>query len=233
LKVRSPTFGPIHAIVPVNVLRKSKARLSPILSARERAQLTVAMLADVLYALRKVRRIRSVTVVSADKDAGKIAMRFGANFLWEGNRRGLNKGVRLAIRNSERRGASAVLVIHADLPLLTPREIQRFLVKSRGYPMALAPSKDGRGTNALLLHPPQVIAPVFGKDSFRRHLSLSSQRGISRRVLRFRGISFDMDEPRDLVELMQRPGRNETGRFLSSLRNRGLKLAERHLAYVS
>lgn len=233
MKVPSPALGPIHAIVPVNVFRKSKARLSSILSGRDRAQLTVAMLGDVLSALREVRKIRSVTVVSADKGARKIAMRFGAKFLWEGKRRGLNKGVRLAIRNSERRGASAVLVIHADLPLLTPREIQRFIVESRGYPMALTPSKDGGGTNALLLHPPHVIPPAFGKDSFRRYLSLARQRGVPRRVLRFRGISFDLDEPGDLVELMQHPGRNETGRFLSTLRNRGLKLAERHLAYAS
>lgn len=230
MKVPSHTFGPIHAIVPVNVLRKSKVRLSPILSARERAQLTVAMLADVLSTLRKVRRIRSVTVVSADKDTRKIAMRFGANFLWEGKRRGLNKGVRLAIRNAERKGAPAVLVIHADLPLLTPREIQRFLVESRGYPIALTPSKDGRGTNALLLHPPEVIPPVFGKNSFRKHLSLAGQRGIPHKILRLRGISFDMDEPRDVLKLMDHPARNETGRFLRTLRNHGPKLADRHFA---
>lgn len=228
MKIRSPHLGSIHAVVPVNVLRKSKARLSRILSGRDREQLTVTMLADVLSALRNVRRIRSVTVVSADKDVRKIALRFGANFLCEGKRRGLNKGVRLAIRNSERRGASAVLVIHADLPLLTSLEIHRFLVESRGYQMALTPSRDGRGTNALLLRPPQVIPPVFGKDSFRRHLWVASRRGISRKVLRLRGISFDMDEPRDLFTLMRHPGRNETGLFLRTLRTHGL--LEKHFA---
>ncbi len=222
MKTRSRSLGSIHAIVPVKVFRKSKFRLSPILSAQDRVQLTIAMLTDVLSALGRVPRIRSVTVVSADKGARKIAMRCGANFLWEGKRRGLNKGVRLAITNSERIGASAVLVMHADLPLITSREIHKFLMESRRYSMAITPSKDGRGTNALFLRPPQAILPVFGKNSFRRHLSSARWKGIPRKVLRFRGISFDVDVPRDLVELMRYPRRNKTGQFLSILRNRDL-----------
>jgi 2-phospho-L-lactate guanylyltransferase len=186
----------------------------------EREQLTVAMLKDVLSVLRKSRQVGSVTVVSADKNARSISRRFGANFLWEGKRRGLNKGLKLAISDSERRGASSVLVIHSDLPLLKPREIDEFLEESQGYSVSLTPSKDGAGTNALLMRPPRVIRPVFGRDSFRRHLSLAMKRNARSRVLRFRGISFDVDKPRDLVNLMRRPLRNETGKFLRTLRKR-------------
>jgi 2-phospho-L-lactate guanylyltransferase len=186
----------------------------------EREQLTVAMLKDVLSVLRKSRQVGSVTVVSADKNARSISRRFGANFLWEGKRRGLNKGLKLAISNSERRGASSVLVIHSDLPLLKPREIDEFLEQSQGYSVSLTPSKDGTGTNALLMRPPRVIRPVFGRDSFRKHLSLAMKRNARSRVLRFRGISFDVDKPRDLVNLMRRPLRNETGKFLRTLRKR-------------
>jgi 2-phospho-L-lactate guanylyltransferase len=186
----------------------------------EREQLTVAMLKDVLFVLRRSRQVRSVTVVSADKNARSISRRFGADFLWEGKRRGLNKGLKLAISDSERRGASSVLVIHSDLPLLKPREIDEFLEQSQGYSVSLTPSKDGTGTNALLMRPPRVIRPVFGRDSFRRHLSLAMKRNARSRVLRFRGISFDVDTPRDLIDLMRRPLRNETGRFLRTLRKR-------------
>lgn len=186
----------------------------------EREQLTVAMLKDVLFVLRRSRQVRSVTVVSADKNARSISRRFGADFLWEGKRRGLNKGLKLAISNSERRGASSVLVIHSDLPLLKPREIDEFLEQSQGFSVSLTPSKDGSGTNALLMRPPRVIRPVFGRDSFRRHLSLAMKKNARSRILRFRGISFDVDKPRDLVDLMRRPLRNETGRFLRTLRKR-------------
>jgi 2-phospho-L-lactate guanylyltransferase len=184
------------------------------------------MLADVLSTLRKSRNISSATVVSADKNAMRIVRRFGAHFVWEGRRRGLNKGLRLAIRKSEQRGCSGVLVIHADLPLLTPKEIERFLSRARGYPVALNPSKDGSGTNALLLKPPQVIQPTFGKGSFRKHVSLTNQKKVRYRVMRFRGISFDVDEPIDLRKLMHQRIQNETGRFLLAIRRRNHESTE-------
>jgi 2-phospho-L-lactate guanylyltransferase len=220
LKTRSHQVGRVHAVVPLNVLRKSKARLSPILRPAEREQLSVAMLKDVLTALRRARRIQSVTVVSADKGVRRICKRLGASFLWEGRRRGLNSGVKLAVRHAQRRGASSVLVIHSDLPLLKPLEVDMFLKRSEGCSVALTPSKDRDGTNALLMSPPQVIRPVFGKDSFRKHLSLAKQRKARSRVLLFNGIGFDVDTPMDLVELMRQPLRNETGRVLRAYRKR-------------
>ena len=221
MKTRSKQEGRVHAIVPLNVLKKSKARLSPLLTPAERERLSVAMLKDVLSALRRTKRIHSVTVVSADKGARRICKRLGASFLWEGRRRGLNRGVKLAVRHAQREGATSVLVIHSDLPLLKPLEVDEFLKRSVGCSVALTPSKNRDGTNALLMSPPQVIRPVFGKDSFRKHLSLARQRKARSRVLLFNGIGFDVDTPRDLVGLMRRPLRNETGRVLKAFRKRG------------
>jgi 2-phospho-L-lactate guanylyltransferase len=213
-----PSYGSVDAIVPVNVLSKSKARLSPVFRPAERRELSIAMLRDVLAALRSARNVRRVTVVSADKDVREIARRFGAAFLWEGRRRGLNKGVRLAIRNSERKGALAVLVIHADLPLVKPLEIDRFVEQSQGHSVALIPSKDGSGTNALLMNPPDAIRPVFGHRSLKRHLRLAKQRGAASKVLASRGISFDIDKPQDLIQLARKHPRNSTGRFLTEFK---------------
>lgn len=221
MRAESPNdFGPIHAIVPLNVPKKSKARLSSLLRPMERAQLTIAMLSDVLSALRGSHRVTSTTVVSADRGVQRIARTLGANFVWEGKRRGLNKGLRMAICKSQRRGATAALVVHADLPLLTSREVDRFLAVSRGYSVALASSKDGTGTNALLLKPPGVIRPAFGRGSFSRHLRLAEQKKLRCKVVKLRGISFDVDLPRDLQEFMRRPVQNATFRFLSTLRVR-------------
>lgn len=206
----------VHAIVPLNVLKKSKARLSRHLNAVQREQLTVAMLKDVLSALRETRRVHSVLVVTADKTAREITKNFGATFLWEGKRRGLNKGVSLALKKVQSEGAKAVLVLHCDLPFLKSREIDKFLNQAEGHAIAITPSKDGSGTNALFLKPPQAIRPVFGKNSFRRHLALAKKRGLPYKVMRFRGMSFDIDNPRDLAQLMRRPPRNESGRFLKT-----------------
>jgi 2-phospho-L-lactate/phosphoenolpyruvate guanylyltransferase len=208
----------VDAVVPVNVLRKSKTRLAPILTPAERERLSVSMLKDVLSALKRARRVRSTTIVSADRQVSAIARQFRARFLWEGKRKGLNKGVKLAVTKAEKGGASAVLVVHSDLPLLKPIEIDAFLEKSHAYSVALTPSKDG-GTNALLLRPARVIKPVFGKYSFQKHLRATKRKKARHKVLEISGIRFDVDEPKDVIQLMHQPLRNETGRFLKSLKN--------------
>jgi 2-phospho-L-lactate guanylyltransferase len=175
------------------------------------------MLLDVLRALRKVRRINRIAVVSADFSVRRIARPLGAHFLWEGRSRGLNKGVQLALHDALRRNASAALILPADIPLITPREIRRFLSFSDGYPISLTPSKDGAGTNALLLRPPGIVRPAFGKNSFRRHQSIAHRKGLRPRVVKLRGIALDVDEPSDLTLLKRRSLRNETGRFLKSI----------------
>jgi 2-phospho-L-lactate/phosphoenolpyruvate guanylyltransferase len=217
LKEHRQELTKVHAIVPVNVLKLSKARLTPVLSPAERAQFSIAMLADTLEALRKAKKFDRVTVVSADYAVRRIARSHDASWLWEGRRRGLNKAVRLAIQESKHKGASAALIIHADIPLITSREIIDFLDHAIGYSVALTPSKDGTGTNALLMHPAGVMRPIFGRDSFQRHLALADRQGLSRRVIRTRGISFDVDEPEDLRRLMHHDIRNETGRFLREM----------------
>ena len=209
----------VIAIVPVNILAMSKARLAPSLNAALRRRLSTAMLADVLTAMRKVRTIRRITVVSADRSVARLAHVMAAHFLWEGERRGLNKGLRLALLDASRRKASAALILPADIPLVTPREISRFLRLSDGRSIAITPSKDGAGTNALLLRPPRMIKPSFGENSFRRHTAAAKQKGLTPKVIKLRGISLDVDEPRDLARLRGAPPRSETGRLVRSVDN--------------
>jgi len=217
LKAHRSETGALYAIVPVNTLNASKARLAASLDVADRRRLSTAMLLDVLWALRRVRRIHRITVVSADLSVRRIARLMGVHFLWEGRRRGLNKGVRLAMREALQRKASAALILPSDLPLITPWDINRFLTLSDSYPISLTPSKDGGGTNAMLLRPPGLIQPAFGKGSFRRHLSIARKKGFQPRVVKLRGIALDVDDPSDLRLLRKLSMRNHTGSFVRSL----------------
>jgi 2-phospho-L-lactate guanylyltransferase len=205
------------AIVPVNVLKLAKNRLAPALNAADRSKLSTVMLTDVLRAIRKVKKIHRIIVVSADRSVERIARSIGAQFLWEGKRRGLNKGLRLALRDASRRKASAALILPSDIPLITPHEISRFLSLSYGCLIALTPSKDGGGTNALLLRPPGIIRPSYGRNSFRRHMVAARRKGFSPKVIRSSVISVDIDEPSDLSRFRRLSLRNETGRLLRSI----------------
>lgn len=206
-------MGPVRAIVPLKAIEKSKTRLSS-LSPVDRAKLTLAMLTNVLVALSGARGISDVTVVSGDRSASRIARRHGAAFLWEGKRLGLNEALKLAIAQLEEGVTGAAMIIHADLPLLTSQDIESFVARSRDCDVAMVPCKNGTGTNALLLRPPDAIPPVFGRGSYKMHLSLARKAGFRWKVLRIRGIQFDIDDRRDLQHFMRHNGRNHGFQFL-------------------
>lgn len=203
----------VHAIVPLKLIKKSKTRLSAI-SSQQRAKLTVAMLSNVLAALSTSRRITDITVVSSDRRAARIAHRYHASFLWEGKRHGLNRALKVAIRKLGEETGGTAIIVHADLPLLTPKDIDDLVTRSQGSQIAIVPCKNGTGTNALLLKPPDVIPPVFGNGSFKAHLSLARKTRLRCKVLRIWGIQFDIDDPRDLREFMRYNGLGEGFRFL-------------------
>ena len=198
--MKSAIIRQVHVYVPLNVPAKSKTRLSRRLNRKQRASLTIAMLVNVLSALREARTVASVTVVCADRSIKPIVQQYGARFLWEGRRRGLNRALNFALRDSPR--DSPILIIHADLPLLTSKEVDDLIIGAQNYPLSFVPSKDKTGTNAILMRSPNIIRFAFGEDSFRKHLSLAKKRKTSYKVLRINGVAFDIDEERDLEELM-------------------------------
>ena len=211
----SPRQG-VHVIDPVKVLSKSKIRLSPILDSKGRADLTVAMLKDVLFALSNARRVESVTVVSAARKLRRVADQFRSEFIWEGRRRGLNRALMLAIKHVVKRGRSAILVIHADLPFVTGREVDEFLARSSRYEVAFNPSKDEDGTNALFLQSAEMIKPAFGKNSYEKYVALARTKGLRYKVVKLNRIGSDIDEPKDFLQLMSHHGGRNTGLFMQS-----------------
>ena len=205
--MKSTINSHIHAIVPLKIPSKSKTRLSHRLTRDQRSSLTIAMLVKVLTALRGARTVSSVTVVCADRRVRSITEKCGATFLWEGHRHGLNRALNFALKNLP--NDSAVLIIHADLPFLTAKEVDQIVNGAADHSIALVPSKDKTGTNAILMQLPGLIKLAFGKDSFRKHLNLTKKKRVSCSVLRIEGVAFDVDEEDDLDELLRRSGIKE------------------------
>ena len=80
----------------------------------------------------------------------------------------------------------------------------------------MAPDHTGHGTNALLLAPPQLIAPRFGPESFRTHLRAAHAAGTTPQIVRSPGLEYDIDEPADLQRLLG--GERAGYAFLSTTR---------------
>jgi 2-phospho-L-lactate/phosphoenolpyruvate guanylyltransferase len=62
----------------------------------------------------------------------------------------------------------------------------------------IVPDRHGTGTNALLLSPPQVIAPAFGPGSRERHERLAAEAGVRCVVDEVRSLVLDVDTAEDL-----------------------------------
>ena len=106
-------------------------------------------------------------------------------------------------------GARSLLVLPGDLPLLSVEALDELLmaadaglVAAAGGPLvAIVPSDAGGGTNALLLRPPDVIAPAFGPGSFEAHLRAAAAAGAAVQVVSDPSLGFDLDTPDDLERL--------------------------------
>jgi 2-phospho-L-lactate/phosphoenolpyruvate guanylyltransferase len=193
---------PTYAIVPVKALALAKRRLAPVLPDEVRRRLVLAMLEDVLTAIAGVREIEGVVVVTPDAGAARVAADRGATILPEPAGGGLNAAVESAIAYAMSRGLPRVVVLPADIPLATPQELASLIASRPSTPgVTLAPSHDGNGTNALLLAPPDDIAPCYGPGSYLQHMSQAMARHIDVNVLHLAGVGRDIDEPRDLSAL--------------------------------
>lgn len=214
------SFGRTCAIVPVKTLDRAKRRLSSVLPDAGRQQLMLTMLGDVLTALAGVEEIDGVVVVTPDARVVALAQQRGATVVPEPGAEELNAAIASGIAYASSRGARQVLVLPADVPLITPVEL-RSLIRSRGAQpgVTLAPSQDGNGTNGLLVSPPNAIAPCYGPGSYLQHLSQAMARRVDVNVVHLEGLGRDIDEPGDLTWLLAHAGAGGRYAFL-----------ERHMA---
>ncbi len=194
----------LFAVVPVKDLGSAKSRLSPALDSVERVDLTLHMLDHVLSTLRKAC-VENVCVVSPNSAVLDTARERGASPLSQESQ-GLNPALEEARLWAIRQGASTLLVLPADLPLLTAPDILALL--EEGKPgVGISPDKARTGTNALLLQPPDVLPFAFGPGSFEAHLRLARERGLDVSVHDLPNLAFDLDTAEDLERVESLGGR--------------------------
>jgi 2-phospho-L-lactate guanylyltransferase len=190
------------AIVPVKRLAAAKSRLAPVLTLRQRRELVCALLAHSLIQLKGIKGLRGKIVVGRDRAVQRIAVNHGALFVPEGAHDGLNRALARAVKAAVRRGADAVLIIPADLPLLKKEDIVSALKRTGKPPLLrIAPDRTGSGTNLLLVAPPGLIRFAFGDRSYPRHVAAARRAGARVSEVRRISLAEDLDCPEDLLEL--------------------------------
>jgi 2-phospho-L-lactate/phosphoenolpyruvate guanylyltransferase len=194
------------AILPVKRFAQAKRRLETMLAGPSRRALAEAMFSDVLTALRRVQALDGVLVVTADNTARQIAEGDGLLTLPDLAESGQDQAVARGIAYAREMGAAQVLCVAGDCPLLDPAEVDTLLGRPRAADRyaVVVPDRHGTGTNALLLCPPDAIAPRFGPDSLARHCRLVEEAGLAVEVAELDSLALDVDTPEDLVALQER-----------------------------
>lgn len=195
----------LWAIVPVKPLRRGKSRLSQLLTVNQRAALNRAFLTHTLEVLRNTEGIEQILVVSRDPAALSLARKMGARTLQEKGDSQLNLALRRAAVLLQSYRVSTMLVLPADLPLLTVEDVREIIQRAEGNRpvVVLAPDRHREGTNALLTSPLGVVAFRYGPGSFARHLEAAREAGARIEVVERPGLAVDIDWPEDLAILQR------------------------------
>jgi 2-phospho-L-lactate guanylyltransferase len=195
----------IVAVVPVGALEGAKSRLGGTLDAEERRELTIDMLDRTIRAALDTASIDETLVVSPDREVLTRAASAGARTLLQRSQ-GLNRGLREARDDAIAGGADAIVILPIDLPLVSSAALEQLIapldaIAARPL-VILAPDRHGRGTNGLVVAPPDAIEFGFGGDSRVAHAACAADAGA--RYVEIDGpLSLDIDTPDDLLLVEQ------------------------------
>jgi len=189
----------LWAIVPVKPLRHGKSRLSGTLSEDERTQLNESLLEHTLETLANLKELEQVLVVSRDPHALAIARKHGARTVREDGSPHLNTALARATIVAKLHATRGVLILPADLPLLTRDDILALIERAANPPVVvIAPDRHEKGTNALLMSPAGLIEYDFGEGSYQRHCKRAKKAGARLEIVKLPSLGLDLDLPEDL-----------------------------------
>ena len=175
----------IEAVVPFKPVNP-KSRLSAVLSKAERELFAEAMLTDVVLSLKEAGCDPFIlSTVPLHCSHARVTVSASE----------LNPALNSLIGSS----SGPLLIIMADLPLITPGVIRRII--STPSDMALCPGRGG-GTNAIFIKDRARFHVDYYGASFLKHREIAEKAGLSCEIVDSFRLHTDVDEREDLVELM-------------------------------
>lgn len=191
----------VFAIIPQKRLALAKGRLARAVDPRTRAQLSLALLRRVCDVLRQVPAVETVEVMTPDPAVRDHAAGWGVSSFPDplpDLNSALGEVVARAACAHRDRARRAMLVIAADLPWVSAADVAAIVRAAGPETLVLAPSKDGTGTNALVMPPGVPFHPAFGPGSRAAHRRAAQRAGLRYVEICRPGLAFDVDLPEDL-----------------------------------
>jgi len=192
-----------HALIPYKP-KNPKTRLSTILSPEEREKFAFAMLEDVVSAAKDA--MCSPVIVGTelfDSELVQVTVKDAD----------LNQTLNEILPSVEQN----LMILMADLPLADEASIRRVTATQKD--MAIVPGRGG-GTNVIYLKDPKKFHVDYYGTSFKKHLKIAEEAGLSVEVIDSFRLHTDIDEDDDLVELLI----HGTGKSRAYLEELGISL---------
>ena len=196
------------AVVALKSSAEAKGRLSDVLTVEQRVRLARLMFDNVISALHHARSIDNIAVITPETPEA-LTLEPGITLLKDPGG-DLNDAFSHAAQLLTQRGVKELLVLPADLPLLSGVEIDELIRRGRQSGLAIAPDKQGLGTNAVFVTLPTAFRFHFGIRSFFKHQAEAAAHGIDAQLVALPGLAFDIDEPQDLDMLLAQGGERYT-----------------------
>ncbi len=192
----------IWVIIPVKPLNRAKSRLADVLTPEARARLSEFMFRRVLSAVKEVKTLAGVLVISRDQHALAIARDHGALTVQESGNPELNTALTRATQVVMGWRGSAVLILPADLPLLTGEDVAAIVdLGKQNNTMVIATDAARDGTNALFTRPPGMVNYMYGVGSFGNHVAQAKAVGAQVKLYESERVALDVDMPSDLEQV--------------------------------
>jgi 2-phospho-L-lactate/phosphoenolpyruvate guanylyltransferase len=188
-------------VVLVKDFDSAKQRLGPALDPSSRRALARR---NAQRAVRAASAGDQRLVVAGSQEVVTMAERLGAQVMLEPRQEGQNVAAKRGIARAVQGGASAVLLLSSDLPLVTAKSVRELLAAAAlvETPAVVAVPAVGRGgTNALYLRPPDAITLHFGADSLESFRREAVTTGVNFVINHSDAMALDLDEPDDLARV--------------------------------
>lgn len=213
--------------IPLKDFVQAKQRLSGCLTPSERRCLFQAMVEDVLDVLTQVDSLERIILLSDDPAATLLAEHYAID-CWSEKAlgvSGLNPVINAAI-SSVVGQVESVMVVHGDLPLASQAEWEEVLsahrlILNQGK-VTLVTDRHCDGSNVVVCSPPGGLTYAYGRESCHHHRQQAQDKGLVVDVLELQGLSRDVDDGDDLLELLTRDWGSRGPKTLRYLRENQL-----------
>jgi 2-phospho-L-lactate guanylyltransferase len=190
----------ICVVVPIKSFESAKTRLSDRLDTDQRACLAQACADRVLLAVAECPSVDlRLAVVDTDL-AAKMARHRNFEVLQRPDLFGQSAAVGAGFSAAIKRGATNILTVSADVPLVKPKDIEEML-HPKPPVLVMVSDREGLGTNAMRLDPAVDMRLHFGPDSLSMHKREAAAMRLPVKVIDNRRVRLDIDTPDDIDAL--------------------------------